>query len=85
LLVFEKFEHCLLNGPASGTGNAALLEIFLKLSLVGAKLIMGMDLIEIVLKIEDVFELEIPDQVAANLNTPGKVIDHVFSQLKSRQ
>lgn len=38
---------------------------------------MGLDLVEIVMRIEEDFEIEIPDRVAETLTTPGKVIDYL--------
>jgi hypothetical protein len=44
---------------------------------------MGLDLVELVIRIEDTFEITIPDNVATQLTTPGKVIDFIFSQVET--
>jgi hypothetical protein len=46
---------------------------------------MGLDLVEFVLAVEDAFELEIPDSVAATLTTPRHLIDYLASQLPMRE
>jgi acyl carrier protein len=40
---------------------------------------MGLDSVELVLKVEDVFGLSIPDQDAAGLDTVGKLYDYVLT------
>jgi hypothetical protein len=42
---------------------------------------MGLDLVELMMRIEKTFELTIPDQVAVKLVTPGLVIDYLTSRL----
>ena len=42
---------------------------------------MGLDLVEFVMAVEDTFDLAIPNEAAAQLRTPGDVIDYVHSQL----
>ena len=43
---------------------------------------MGLDLVELVIRIEDAFGISIPDHVAAELTTPRQVTEYVLSQLK---
>ena len=38
---------------------------------------MGLDLVEMVMRIEEEFETEIPDEIAVTFTTPRKVIDYV--------
>lgn len=42
---------------------------------------MGMDAVELVIRFEDAFGIRIPDGVAAQLTTPGKVTDYVLAQV----
>lgn len=49
---------------------------------------MGLDLVEYAMRIEEEFEIEIPDEVAEKLITPKDVIDYVLSRIgnqKSRE
>lgn len=40
---------------------------------------MGLDLVEMVMRIEEEFETEIPDEVAVTFTTPRKVIDYLVN------
>jgi hypothetical protein len=42
---------------------------------------MGLDLVEYVIAIEDAFEISIPDADAAELDTPGKLVDYLCARL----
>jgi acyl carrier protein len=42
---------------------------------------MGLDLVELVIRFEEAFGIDIPDKVAADLTTPRKVNEYIFSQL----
>ena len=41
---------------------------------------MGLDLVEMVMRIEEEFEITIPDEVAETLVTPRAVIDYLMSR-----
>ena len=43
---------------------------------------MGLDLIELTIRIEDAFGIPIPDEIAADLTTPRQVKFYILSQLK---
>ena len=43
---------------------------------------MGLDLVELVIRIEDTFGIQIPDRVATGLTTPKKVTDFILSQVE---
>ena len=43
---------------------------------------MGLDLVEIVIRVEETFGIQIPDSVAAELNTPRKVTDFILTQVQ---
>ncbi len=43
---------------------------------------MGLDLVEIVIRIEETFGIQIPDRVAAGLTTPRKVTDFILTQVE---
>ena len=43
---------------------------------------MGLDLVELTIRIEDAFGIPIPDEIAADLTTPRQVKFYVLSQLK---
>lgn len=45
---------------------------------------MGLDLVELVMKTEEVFAAEIPDEVAVNLLTPGDVIRYLHEILEGQ-
>ena len=45
---------------------------------------MGLDLVELVMRFEEEFETEIPDQIAAQLFTPKDVINYLMSQPEIR-
>jgi len=40
---------------------------------------MGLDLVELVCRVEEEFEIKIPDEVAVTLVTPGTVIDYLMT------
>ena len=46
---------------------------------------MGLDLVELVIRVEETFNVPIPDRVATELDTPGKVTDYVLSQVDASQ
>ena len=43
----------------------------------------SLDTVELVMALEDEFELDIPDEEAEKLTTVGKAIDYVFENVKS--
>lgn len=43
---------------------------------------MGLDAVELVIRIEDTFGIQISDTVAAELTTPGKVTDFILTQVE---
>ena len=43
---------------------------------------MGLDLVELVIRVEETFGVSIPDRDAAELNTPGKVTDYILSRVE---
>jgi hypothetical protein len=43
---------------------------------------MGLDLVELVIRVEETFGIQIPDRVACELDTPRKVADFVLSQVE---
>lgn len=43
---------------------------------------MGLDLVELIIRVEDTFAIRIPDRVAAELDTPRKVTDFILSQVE---
>lgn len=45
---------------------------------------MGLDTVELVMELEDEFDLNIPDDVAAVLTTPGQVSDYLIAALGGR-
>jgi hypothetical protein len=46
---------------------------------------MGLELLELTLRIEETFAIEIPDDAAYRLTTPGKVTDHILTQVGMSQ
>ena len=46
---------------------------------------MGLDLVELTMRIEDTFSIQIPDSVASELITPGKVTDYILTQVEESQ
>ncbi|HKO41948.1 MAG TPA: phosphopantetheine-binding protein [Pyrinomonadaceae bacterium] len=46
---------------------------------------MGLDLVELVIRIEETFSIQIPDRVAAELTTPRKVSDFILTQVDESQ
>ncbi len=45
---------------------------------------MGLDSVELVIAVEKEFNIEIPDQVAADLDTVQKLFDYVMEQLNQQ-
>lgn len=43
---------------------------------------MGLDLVELTIRVEETFGVEIPDRVAAELTTPRKVTNFILSQVE---
>ncbi len=41
---------------------------------------MGLDLVELVMRFEEEFETNIPDQIAPNLSTPKDVVDFLITK-----
>lgn len=46
---------------------------------------MGLDLVELVIRIEETFSIQIPDRVASELITPRKVTDFILTQVEESQ
>jgi hypothetical protein len=46
---------------------------------------MGLDLINLTIRIEETFAIQIPDRIAPQLTTPGKVTDFILTQVKESQ
>ncbi|HEY0083801.1 MAG TPA: hypothetical protein VGB61_13490, partial [Pyrinomonadaceae bacterium] len=46
---------------------------------------MGLDLVELVIRIEETFSIQIPDRVASELTTPKKVTDFILTQVEESQ
>jgi len=42
---------------------------------------LGLDLVEFVMRVEEEFDLDIPDEIRSTLVTPRKVIDHLSSRM----
>ncbi len=40
---------------------------------------MGLDIVELIMRVEEDFEIEIPDSIAETLTTPRTVIDYLMS------
>lgn len=45
---------------------------------------MGLDLVEFVMSVEEEFELEIPDEIAASFVNPKAIIDYVSLQVEGK-
>jgi len=45
---------------------------------------MGLDIVELVISWEEEFGIDIPNGVAATLETPGKAIDWIYETLNTR-
>lgn len=45
---------------------------------------MGLDLVEFVMSVEEEFELEIPNEIAASFVNPKTIIDYVASQVQGK-
>ena len=45
---------------------------------------MGLDVVEIVLEIEEAFDISIPDEVAEKIQTVGQLYDYVVEQTRGR-
>lgn len=43
---------------------------------------MGLDLVELIIRIEETFSIRIPDRVASKLTTPRKVTDFILTQVE---
>jgi len=46
---------------------------------------MGLDIVELVIRIEETFSIQIPDRIASELTTPGKVTDFILTKLDESQ
>ena len=46
---------------------------------------MGLDLLELTLRIEETFAIQIPDDIAYKLTTPGRVTDYILTQVGESQ
>lgn len=46
---------------------------------------MGLDLVELTIRVEETFGIQIPDRVASELNTPRKVTDFILSRVEESQ
>lgn len=46
---------------------------------------MGLELVELTIRIEDTFGIQIPDRVAPELTTPRKVTDFILSQVEQSE
>ena len=45
---------------------------------------MGLDSVELVMRFEEEFSLNIPDSDAAQITTPGKMLDFIIQDLRAR-
>ena len=46
---------------------------------------MGLDLLELTIRVEETFGIQIPDRVAGELTTPGKVKDFILSRVEQSE
>ncbi|MGD2118774.1 MAG: hypothetical protein PVG66_10465 [Chromatiales bacterium] len=46
---------------------------------------MGLDIVEMIMAVEEEFELAIPNEIASTLETPGLVHEYVVTQLKENK
>ena len=44
---------------------------------------MGLDIVELIVEVEEKFNISIPDEEAASLATVGQVVDYVYTHQKS--
>ena len=45
---------------------------------------MGLDSVELVMRFEEEFSFRIPDSDAAQITTPGKMLDYIIQELRAR-
>ena len=45
---------------------------------------MGLDTVELIMTVEDLFEIEIPDNHAENISTVQQLADYVFEKIKTK-
>jgi hypothetical protein len=46
---------------------------------------MGLDLVELIMSVEEEFEIEIPDELFVTFTTPRTIIDYVFNHPKIKK
>ncbi|MCT9852414.1 acyl carrier protein [Priestia megaterium] len=44
----------------------------------------SLDIVELIMELEDQFELEIPDEEAENFSTVGEVVDYFYNHLQGK-